>query len=301
VERKKPLVSILCVTYNQIKYLPEAIDSFISQKVNFEIEICIIDDCSTDGTSDLCISYCNKYPLISYHRNPKNFGVIDSYIIGLKKCKGEFIAYCDGDDFWTDVMKLQKQVDYMLSNPDVMMTHHNDTLIYERTIDYKVYGPIIKNPTILDLYNNHFISSPSIFCRNIFTNKHYELMRHAGSGDIAIFLLCRLYGRIEHINQNMACYRLSFGAQTSIYYENIKRQVANYKYICLLNNRYKLQLNRELRDNLYSLFPTISNGLSQLSLILRTRIKLNFIISLWSYIPLSVFEKFLLSYNFIRK
>lgn len=120
----RPKVSVLITTYNQADTLPAALDSILAQKVNFDIEICLSDDCSTDSTPAVCERYAAQYPdIIRYHRNSRNLGARDNYFATMMRCRGQYIADLAGDDFWTDPGKLARQVALLDSDPEIVLTH----------------------------------------------------------------------------------------------------------------------------------------------------------------------------------
>jgi glycosyltransferase involved in cell wall biosynthesis len=132
--RRKPLVSICCPTYNHENYITECLDGFLCQKVEFPYEIIVGDDCSTDKTQSILLDYHRKYPekirLRFSKTNLLSIGLKNS--LGTRKaCRGKYIAFCEGDDYWTDPLKLQKQVDFMESNPDYSVCAHLSDTIYE--------------------------------------------------------------------------------------------------------------------------------------------------------------------------
>lgn len=109
-----PKISACIITYNQEKYLKECLEGAVNQIVSFDYEIVIGDDCSTDGTSEICLMYQEKYPqLIKYHRRSTNIGMVGNWLQTIQDCKGEYIALCEGDDYWTDPSKLQKQLRFI--------------------------------------------------------------------------------------------------------------------------------------------------------------------------------------------
>lgn len=121
-------VSICCVTYNHAQYIRQCLDGFLMQKTDFPIEILIHDDASTDGTQDIIREYEKKYPElikpIYQSENQYSKGVKISMTYNWPRAKGKYIATCEGDDYWTDPDKLQKQVDFMESHPDYVMCSH---------------------------------------------------------------------------------------------------------------------------------------------------------------------------------
>lgn len=141
-----PLVSICCITYNHAPFIRQCLDGFLMQKgVNYEI--LIHDDCSTDGTTEIVKEYAAKYPdlifplyeSINQFTNPDRTELLDFF--NYRRARGKYIAYCEGDDYWTDPLKLQKQVDFMEANPEYSVCFHgvevNDVRIGKRWIpDY---------------------------------------------------------------------------------------------------------------------------------------------------------------------
>lgn len=124
-EIMEPLVSIVCITYNHEPYLRKALDSFLMQKTSFAYEIVLAEDCSTDGTRKICEEYAAKYPdIIHYVWSENNVGAVENEARAIRAAKGKYIALCEGDDYWTDSMKLQKQVDFMESHPEYSVTFH---------------------------------------------------------------------------------------------------------------------------------------------------------------------------------
>lgn len=122
-----PLVSVICLTYNHARYIDKCIAGILMQKTDFPVEIIIHDDASNDGTSEIVRNYADRHegtivPVLQsenqYSRgnNPK--------ALALANCRGDYIAYCEGDDYWTDPQKLQKQIDYLEQNPGCVVSGH---------------------------------------------------------------------------------------------------------------------------------------------------------------------------------
>lgn len=129
-----PLVSIVCITYNHEPYLRQALDSFLMQKTLFAYEIVLAEDCSSDGTRKICEEYAVKYPdIIHYIWSDNNVGAVENEARAIRAAKGKYIALCEGDDYWTDAQKLQKQVDFMESHPEYSVTFHRYKIHYEDT------------------------------------------------------------------------------------------------------------------------------------------------------------------------
>ena len=120
-----PVVSICCITYNHEKYIEETIDSFLMQETDFPFEIVIGEDCSTDGTKKIIDDYIKEYPkLIKLVTSESNVGMNLNFSRTILSCKGQYIALCEGDDYWTDKDKLQIQIEEMQKYPEVDMSFH---------------------------------------------------------------------------------------------------------------------------------------------------------------------------------
>lgn len=129
--RNSPIVSVFCITYNHALYIRDCLDGFVKQETDFEYEVVIFDDASTDGTSDIIRKYSKNYPnlihaFIAKENSFKNSCRGELSKLLRKEClKGKFVAFCEGDDFWTDDDKLQLQVSFLLSHPEYSLTIHN--------------------------------------------------------------------------------------------------------------------------------------------------------------------------------
>ncbi|HRD67244.1 MAG TPA: glycosyltransferase [Candidatus Competibacter sp.] len=127
-----PVVSVQMITYNHGPYLAEAIEGVIAQKTDFPIELIIGEDCSTDNTRDIALDYQRRYPqLIRVIYSDRNVGMIANGRRVRAACRGEFIAFCEGDDYWVDQEKLCIQVDILSRYKNIDLTFHSCYLRYE--------------------------------------------------------------------------------------------------------------------------------------------------------------------------
>ena len=130
-----PLVSVRCITYNHEPYIAQALDGFLMQKTNFPFEVIVHDDASTDKTADVIREYEKKYPKIikPIYQTENQYSKRDGSIGRILDvaCKGKYIAFCDGDDYWIDENKLQMQVDFLENNPDYGMCY-TKAIMYEQ-------------------------------------------------------------------------------------------------------------------------------------------------------------------------
>ena len=147
--KNDPVVSVCVQTYNQIDFLPVCLEGILMQKTNFEIEILLGEDASSDGTRELCIEYAQKYPekiRLFLHDRKNNIKVGENFtgmfnsLYNFFSAKGKYIAYCDGDDCWTDPHKLQKQVDFMDKNPKYVISYHRAIFVNREGIQINDEG-----------------------------------------------------------------------------------------------------------------------------------------------------------------
>lgn len=207
-----PLVSILSFTYNQEDYVAQALDSFISQKTDFSFEVIINDDASTDNTQAIIRNFQTKYPDIikpvfqktnQYSNNDWHF-INDLY----RKASGKYIATCEGDDYWTDSHKLQKQVDYMEANPECTLCFHPVNVLYENGEKESYISPGIVDDasfTVEELVKKNFINTSSVLYRS--TGDYENLERKVMPQDLYLHLYHAQNGYIHCLQDAMSVYR----------------------------------------------------------------------------------------------
>lgn len=216
-EQNEIKVSITCITYNQVSYIEEAIKSFLMQKTNFEFEILIHDDASTDGTAEIVKSYQEKYPgkirAVLQKENQYSKGVKIGQTFLWPIVRGKYIAMCEGDDFWTDSHKLQIQYDYMEAHPDCSTYIHNGWIISQdkkKVFNSKpisnherVYGTeeAIKGLGIKVVTNSYFYRT------DIIRKKPYGFVAKSPTGDYVRLIENSLYGYIFYSPKKMSAHR----------------------------------------------------------------------------------------------
>lgn len=146
-----PLVSICSITYNHAPYIRQCLDGFLMQQTTFPIEIIINDDCSTDGTTEIVKEYAEKYPdlirPIFHEENQYQKGVKGMFATFVfPKARGKYIAMCEGDDYWTDPLKLQKQVDFLEANPEYGLVHTRAKVFTRKKEEFSKDGHTIGSP-----------------------------------------------------------------------------------------------------------------------------------------------------------
>ena len=214
---EKILVSIHCITYNHEKYIADAIDSFLEQQTNFNYEILIHDDASTDRTADIIREYEKKYPNlikpIYQVENQYSKGGASVEIINFERAKGKYIAVCEGDDYWTDSKKLQKQVDYLEKNPECSLVFHAADVVNENKKPTGIIARIAEESRIVNMdeialkAEPNFIPTASRVFRKAFIDKLPSWYINASIGDFPTALLVGNYGYFYYINEIMSAYR----------------------------------------------------------------------------------------------
>jgi glycosyltransferase involved in cell wall biosynthesis len=129
-----PLVSVEMITYNHAPFIRRAVEGVLSQKTDFPFELVIGEDCSTDGTREIVFDYQKRFPnIIRVVTSESNVGMHENSGRTWRVCRGQYAAFCEGDDYWHDPVKLQRQVDYLESHPDCILVHSNCDLFYVET------------------------------------------------------------------------------------------------------------------------------------------------------------------------
>lgn len=219
MEEKKILVTIICTAYNHEKYIRSALEGFVMQKTDFAFEALVHDDASTDATAVIIREYAEKYPdiikPIIQTENQHSKKVLVTNDIILPMAKGKYLAFCEGDDFWTDANKLQLQIDFMEKNPEYVACAHNTTFHYcnedkademmvlrddEHDIEFEdvIWG--MRNAyqtSALVVRKENFFNMPDFY----FTASKY------GFGDFPRAIWYTLIGKVRFFPQNMSTYR----------------------------------------------------------------------------------------------
>lgn len=213
----KPVVSICCITYNQAKYISDCINGFLMQQTDFPIEIIIHDDCSSDETTHIIRQYAKKHPdlIFPIYETENQFskgvrGMFAKYCI--PRARGKYVAYCEGDDYWTDPHKLQKQVDILEAHPEVTMVYTLFSMVDpdNRPVKDGYDEPIKRMYASGDLFHKFIHRNFPLTCTVM-------LRREIALGDPAItpphkydyslFMEAALKGNLYFLNEYTAAYR----------------------------------------------------------------------------------------------
>ena len=220
----RPLVSVLMITFNHEKFIGEAIESVLMQQTDFDFNLVLCDDCSSDKTPEICQDYKNKYPnKIILQLNPQNMGGngMPNLMNGYKYCnESKYLAICEGDDYWTSPEKLQKQVDFLEKNPDFAMCFHNAEIVsFEGNHpSYFLNSEIKKDVFSLDDLIGEdeiwFMATASIVYKREALGQMPLWLNKSLSGDIPMHILAARNGMIKYLDEPMSVYRKNMGGSS---------------------------------------------------------------------------------------
>jgi glycosyltransferase involved in cell wall biosynthesis len=243
INQAEPFVSVCMVTYNQSRWISQAIEGVLSQRTSFPYELVISDDCSTDNTPNLIKDFTISRPeIIKPFFNESNLGLSKNFSNGLNKCQGRYIAICEGDDYWTDPDKLQKQVEVMEANPDFILTSHNSGRLHESDL-------IIENNKFSQGFTydqerhlREWVTQPvTCMFRNIF--RDYTLLNRENIFcDVILFYELLKHGNGYFLKDNMAIFRVHQSALSSglSRWQWLRNHVIMFDYLFKYNKRDKL-------------------------------------------------------------
>ncbi len=208
------VVSVCCWAFNQARFIRDALDGFIMQATSFPIEIVIHDDASTDGTSDIIREYEKRYPEvilpIYQTENQYSKGVRISATYVFPKARGKYIALCEGDDYWTDPLKLQKQVDFLDAHPECSMCFHGHAVCFEDECKppHVAARPPKRISSLEDLLETNFIGTPTIMFRGREIRQLPDWYSELLIGDWPLHILNAQHGGAGYIDDVMAVQRV---------------------------------------------------------------------------------------------
>jgi glycosyltransferase involved in cell wall biosynthesis len=255
-----PLVSIVCTTYNHEKYIREALDGFLIQQTTFPIEIIVHDDASTDNTVSILKQYEKNYPHLfrniyqienQYSKNVDIWSYLFTY-----KCRGKYIAICEGDDYWTDFLKLQKQIDFLENHSNYSMCFHNALKLYNETGVIKKFNKTSlksRDLSLRDVVHNWLVPTASIVGRTEFMRYNPDWLCRIYSGDYSLILKLHIQGSIYYINEIMSVYRISqTGSSMTALMKGKNFFILRQKILLLeslnagTNYKYSIEIDKEI-------------------------------------------------------
>ena len=262
-------VTIRCITYNQKDYIRQCLDGFVMQRTNFRFEAIVHDDASTDGTAEIVREYAEKYPDIikpifetenQYSKHDGSLGRIMN-----ANTRGKYVAICEGDDYWTDPLKLQKQADFLDANPQCSLTYHACKNVFSTPCkDNILFGESVKESySEVDFVALYPFQTATVMCRKeILDSDLYKKAQAIGctAGDQILFLTPSRLGTIEGVNEKMSVYRRHEGGISQHMYDAGKlwKNFKDWQKVALLfggNIRKKINKDK-LGVYMYGAFTT---------------------------------------------
>ena len=207
------MVSVCMITYNHQDYIIDALESILNQKCSFDFEIVLSNDCSSDKTDEIISEFIEEnklYNRIKYFNHKDNLGITPNFIFSIKKCKGKYIAICEGDDYWIDENKLKKQVDFLEHNEDFTGVATNSMVKYQDTDKEHLFRTELKSiyETNDLLEARHFHTATFMFRSETFM---HDFPTNVLSADRTLFMLVSSYGKIKMLEDVTAVYRKNDG------------------------------------------------------------------------------------------
>lgn len=246
---KRPKVSVLMITYNHEKYIEQAVRSVMMQETDFDYELVIGEDCSTDSTREIVLQLKEEFPdKIKLLLHEKNVGMIPNMVATYNACTGEYIALCEGDDYWTHPKKLQLQVDFLENSPEFVMCFHpvwTSSKPDECTDIYEGGNPSQRDYSLADLFDiRQLMPTCSVVFKNIMTiPKWYHDCK---LGDFPLFALILKHGKAKKLNSVMGVYRKHIGGVWSGI-DSIQRQRINLDTLNIVNLEFDYNFSDRLK------------------------------------------------------
>ncbi len=251
------MVSVIILTYNHEKYIAQAIESVLSQKADFRFEILISDDASADGTADIVREYGERYPdIIRTFIREKNLGPTRNGYETLVQARGKYLASCEGDDYWTDPQKLQKQVDFLEANPEFAGVATEMEIVDENGSRLKNQKLSWISPkrhyTLADFRGIFLPGHPNTTLRrNLLLNPDFDgTVFYKASpmiGDRTNAMVWACYGDFYRLEDVTMCYRQNLNSMTKVKYVRNKNRVEeDFRYTRYLHSYAAEKLGKEL-------------------------------------------------------
>lgn len=270
------LVSVIMITYNHEKYIEEAVNGVLMQKTNFDYELIVANDQSTDQTDNVIKRILLEHPLsgrVHYIEREKNIGMVANFIDTTKQSRGKYIALCEGDDYWTDPLKLQKQVNFLEKNIQYSMVCHNALVINQINNSSRLFYTTVTRKTFstAETLNVHLCPTASILFRKLPKTLLDQFPTENGAGDQMLVQMISVTGLIYRIDDVMSVYRVHFEGVTQLGKISIIQVLKNRKSDLWIFNKIS---NKKFQTNILIEIFLINRRISYL----RNPSKVNFLI-----------------------
>jgi glycosyltransferase involved in cell wall biosynthesis len=249
-------VSICMITYGHQEYIEQSINAVLNQKTSFDIELILANDNSPDKTNEIVQDIIASHPngsKIVYLNNSVNLGMMPNFAQALQKCTGKYIALCEGDDYWIDDKKLQKQVDFLEKNADFAICFHKVNVETNGTIgDDSITSKSNETTTIYDLAKGNYMHTCSVVYRNHLFTDFPNYFFASPIGDYFLHLLNARYGKIHFIDETMAIYRVHATSYWSSK-QQIEREQIWIEFIENIKENFNADVQKLLQKQVFEL------------------------------------------------
>lgn len=282
LESEKAL-TVICVTYGHEAYIEKAIQGVLLQKTDFPVQMFIGEDASPDNTREIIEKYANKYPdkIVPYYRK-KNMGALPNYVALLNEVKTRYVAICDGDDYWTDPNKLQKQVDFLEENREFSMVTHGIRICHgtnspeeEQIAPLDHYSDEIRSRGYLtfdDLFPVNYIASLTVVYRWKFLDTGVpKWLPEMKIGDFPLTLMHADIGKIGVLSECMGVYR-KHSQSLWFHHGTAKHRLETAEAMVNLFNKIDLELDHRHHNTLQKQIDLINQDVKDLGSPVHTRI-----------------------------
>lgn len=259
-------VTVFCLTYNHEKHIRDALDGFVMQKTDFAFEVFVHDDASTDNTAAIIREYEQKYPNIikavyqTENQYSQKIPIIKTHLLPM--AKGEYFALCEGDDYWTDPLKLQKQYDFLSQNSEYMLCACKTTFCKLDDNSKHIFPAINKNcdysfREILKHGGGLFATCSLMFKREVYITKP-DCFKAKGFGDFQIYLYASICGKVHCLNDLMCVYNSGvLGSWTARSANTDKKKIEHFLNLITMfknvDDYYNFKYHREISKKIKSL------------------------------------------------
>lgn len=266
-DKREPLLSIVCLAYNHAPFIRETLEGFLQQETDFPIEVIVHDDASTDSTAAIICDYAARYPHIIkpiyQQQNQYTLGIPFSTKL-FARARGKYIAYCEGDDYWTDTRKLQTQVDFLENHRDYVMTYHDAFMFNSQGVVRTPHltGKFRRDATARELMQGRPVSTLTVCFRNLIQELPPEL-HNVEVLDICWWSLLGAYGKGKFIEDiRPAAYRVHEGGIFSMRSSKQRIHMSMHAYYSLARYYHRIG-NQQMYE--YFLIQVFTHCLSLVS------------------------------------
>lgn len=280
----KPTISIVMIAYNVEQFISEAIESVLNQQTQYSYELVIGEDCSKDKTREIALKYEAEFPdKIRVLQHPQNLGLTPNCVATHNACKGKYIALLDSDDYWTDVNKLQKQIDFLEAHSNYAGCGHQSMKIYENNIhEASLFGETLDcDYGLNDMITHRKFHTSSFVYRKEIWDRCGGIPTTISSNERAIYPMVAIFGKIRYFKDNMCVYRFTGkGLSSWIDYKELEKDFAMLPWLKKINEDFPIR-----RFKAFIHLSVYSYGITKLPLHDLMKHYFGFLLNSFSYFP----------------